>query len=149
MSTSPETTAEWVEQEMGRVLDSYPKDEVDLTMPHILLLMTQEFGFENLQPKLQNAVQVILIAAGVRPETTEEESQSLVAAYTAKLKPSHGLLRDIQKVFEQHYRALGQDQAGNFKRFADQGAVAKPLKPGEKPPEGALSLDRLKFPRRL
>jgi hypothetical protein len=148
--THDETTAEWVEAEMTSVLDSFDKDEVEKTLPLIFLLMAQEFGYEELQPKIQNAVQLVLIAAGVRPDSTEDQSKTLVEDYVKKL---HGqvnldLLRGIQNVFKRHYEALGKKGAEGFKKLSGADPVRAP-KEGEEKPEGAVTLDALKFPRRL
>lgn len=148
-AAAPETTAEWVEESMVDVLSSYSEEERDKTLPVILLFMAREFGWDNLQPKILNGVQLVLISAGIRPEHDEEKAQELLQAHVDKLEPNMDLLMDIKKIFDKHYEALGEDNAKSFNRMTGKGDEKKAPMVGDKKPEGALNLDQLKFPKRL
>lgn len=148
-ASPPELTAEWVERAMVDVMESYSEEDRERTLPTIFLLMSKELGYEELHPKLQNAVQLIMITAGIRPDMSEEDAARLMEEYQAKLNPCERLLRDIKAIFDKHYAVLSEHNAENFEKMSDAAKRAQPRKVGEKKPKGALSIDQLKFPKRL
>src|SRR5438132_1568437 len=90
-------TIEQVAKEVGAVLDSFPKEEVDKTMPSILLMMAKELGYENLDSSIQEAVQNVLKACGIKPEMNEEQVALCVKWYCGQLRPNQNLILGIRE----------------------------------------------------
>ncbi|MCK6549575.1 hypothetical protein L6R52_27310 [Myxococcota bacterium] len=143
-----ETTAEWITERLIAILSSYPKDDVAGTMPVILLYMTREFGFDQLQPELQGAILRMLDKAGVREDMAPADVAARVERYIDTLDVNERLLFQVQEVFLTHDAARAETTRASFRDLGgDRKRPALPAFFGSKRPEGSLTLDQL-CPRR-
>lgn len=145
---SRETTADWIAQEIKRILGSHPRAEVERTMPVILLSMSKEFGYETLDPVIRARVDRTLEDAGCEPDMPAEQISARVREYFKRLGPSLSILKEVRNVMDTHYAALGKEASEEFRQMADEEPLRAP-KAGEPKPEGSVSLDALGFPKRL
>src|SRR5687767_6659962 len=111
-----EATAEWIEEQMIAVFRAYPREDVDRTMPVVLLLMARDFGFENLRPDLQQRVQRIMHAIGLTAEMSEDDVKAQTVSWVHNQRVNQNMLVDLKRIFEQHYAALTAQNARSFRR---------------------------------
>src|SRR5690349_15759918 len=109
-----ETTAKWIEEQIGRILNSYPREEVDRAIPVLLLLMARDFGFENLEPRMQKAVLKVQLRIGIDESTPEEQIGKKIQDFILSLNLNTKILDDIRHVFEIHYSTLQEETTTNY-----------------------------------
>ncbi len=149
MGSRKELTAEWIAEEMQRVIGSYPKEEIQNTMPVILLFMVREMGLENLIPQVRRAAENVLLKAGVNDRLSPDEIRATVKAYLATLRPNEEMLRRIKEIFDTHYAFMAEGKKADYRRLVDEGDLKLPAKVGAARPRGALSLDNFRIARRI
>ena len=140
-----ETSAEWISERMQAVISAYPKEEIEATIPVVVLFMAKEFGIERLEPKIRAAFDRIVERAGVTKDMGADEVARALDRHVGSLVPNVKLLEEIHAIFEIHRAAIGEEKTGDFAGMT--GARKKKLPAMVGAPRPARSLNPSTFIR--
>ncbi len=91
--------SKWIEAQIARILGAYSKQDVDRVIPVLLVLMARDFGFENLEPRMQKTVARVEQDLGLARGAPHEAIDARIEAYIAKLKINVRIIDDIRSIF--------------------------------------------------
>jgi hypothetical protein len=94
-----ETRSKWIEAQIARILGAYSKQEVDRVIPVLLILMARDFGFQNLEPRMQKTVAKVEQDLGLPRGAPHEAIDARIEAYIATLKINVRIIDDIRSIF--------------------------------------------------